>query len=81
MYPNPAINTTSVNYTLNQSGNVTLKVTDLMGRTVLTMNEGNQNAGISYKANVDVSSLNNGTYFCTLYVNGAKSTSKFVVNR
>jgi hypothetical protein len=81
MYPNPAVNTTSVNYTLNQSGNVTLKVTDLMGRTVLTMNEGNQNAGISYKANVDVSSLNNGTYFCTLYVNGAKSTSKFVVNR
>lgn len=81
LYPNPAVNNTVVNYTLNQSGNVTLKVTDLMGRTVLTMDRGNENAGITYKANVNVSSLNNGTYFCTLYVNGAKSTSKFVVNK
>lgn len=81
VYPNPVANNAVLNYTLNQNGNVTITVTDIMGRTVLTMNEGKQVAGVDYRVNVGASSLTNGTYFCTVNVNGAKSTTKLVVNR
>ena len=71
----------TLSYSLNQRGNVTLTVTDLMGRTVISRNEGNRDAGVAYKSNVDVSALNNGTYFYTIEVNGVKSTNKLVINR
>ena len=80
-YPNPATDNMTLSYSLNQRGNVTLTVTDLMGRTVISRNEGNRDAGVAYKSNVDVSALNNGTYFYTIEVNGVKSTNKLVINR
>ena len=82
VFPNPAKDNAVLNYTLATSGNVTIEVTDIMGRTVLSYNEGNRHAGINNKANIEASKLANGTYFCTVNVNGAKvSTSKMVVNR
>ncbi|MBP3253234.1 MAG: T9SS type A sorting domain-containing protein [Bacteroidales bacterium] len=81
MYPNPAISNTVLSYTLNHSGNVVINITDLTGRTVMTMDEGEQRAGIEYRTNVDVRNIANGTYFCTITVNGVSSTSKFVVSK
>lgn len=81
VYPNPASDRAVLSYTLNQSGNVNLTVTDLMGRTVMTQNEGRREAGIAYKSNINVSALSNGTYFYTVEVNGSKSTNKLVVNK
>ncbi len=80
-YPNPATDNVKLSYSLNQKGNVTITVTDLMGRTALVQNEGMREAGVSYSTRINVSSLNNGTYFYTLEVNGVKSTNKIVVNR
>ena len=82
VFPNPTKDNAVLDYTLATSGNVTIEVTDIMGRTVLSYNEGNRHAGINNKANIEASKLANGTYFCTVNVNGAKvSTSKMVVNR
>lgn len=81
LYPNPVANNTQLTYTLANAGNVVINVTDIMGRNVITMDKGNQAAGIDYKANIDVKNLANGTYFCTVNVNGVKTTSKFVVNK
>lgn len=81
LYPNPVANNAQLTYTLANAGNVVINVTDIMGRNVITMDKGNQAAGIDYKANIDVKNLANGTYFCTVNVNGVKTTSKFVVNK
>lgn len=81
IYPNPAVNNTVLDYTLKNSGNVVITITDVMGRVVSTINRGQEHAGIDYRANISVNDLANGTYFCTLTVNGAKSTTKLVVNR
>ena len=81
VYPNPANNDATISYSLNKSGNVEIVITDIMGRTVKTMNQGNQVAGTSYNVNLSTSDLANGTYFYTLTVNGEKQTKKFVVNR
>lgn len=81
VYPNPATTHAVASFTLAQRGDVTITVTDLMGRTVLSQNEGTKEAGINYNTNINVSNLNNGTYFCTINVNGTSTTSKLVVNR
>lgn len=80
-YPNPANNSTTITYSLNKSGNVNIVITDIMGRTVKTMEQGSQVAGTSYNVNLSTSDLANGTYFYTLSVDGERQTKKFVVNR
>ncbi len=81
LFPNPANNEASISYSLNKSGNVSIVITDIMGRTVKTINQGNQVAGEQYNVNLSTSDLANGTYFYTMNVNGEKQTKKFVVNR
>ncbi len=80
-YPNPAANNATISYTLNKSGNVNIVVTDLMGRVVMNMEQGNQTAGVAYTVDLNTANLANGTYFYTLNVNGEKQTKKFVVSK
>lgn len=80
-YPNPANGETTISYSLNKSGNVNIVITDMMGRTVKMMNQGNQVAGTSYNVNLNTADLANGTYFYTLSVNGEKQTKKLIVNK
>ena len=81
IYPNPVADNLNLTYSLNNGGNVIITVSDLMGRTLITKEAGMQTAGKSYTANIDVRDLANGSYLCTVSVNGVKSTSKFVVNK
>ncbi len=81
LYPNPAANSAKLNYSLNKSGNVMVTVTDIMGRTVKTINQGAQVAGTAYQLDLNTSDMANGTYFYTISLNGEKQTKKFVVNR
>lgn len=80
-YPNPANNATTITYSLNKSGNVNIVITDIMGRTVKTMEQGSQVAGTSYNVNLNTSDLANGTYFYTLSVDGERQTKKLVINK
>lgn len=80
-YPNPATDNATISYSLKKAGNVSIVITDLMGRVVMNMEEGNQNAGVNYTVNINTANLANGTYFYTLNVNGEKQTKKFVVSK
>ncbi|MBO7277600.1 MAG: T9SS type A sorting domain-containing protein [Bacteroidales bacterium] len=80
-YPNPATNNATISYSLNKSGNVSIVITDLMGRVVMNMEQGNQTAGVAYTVDVNTANLANGTYFYTLTVNGERETKKFVVSK
>lgn len=80
-YPNPARNEANIEYTLNNNGNVIITLTDIMGRNVLTINKGNQAANTIYRVALNTNTLNNGTYFYTLNVNGVKETKKLVINK
>lgn len=81
VYPNPATDKVTLSYTLTQSGNVNITIMDVMGRVVMSENQGKKEAGFAYKTNINTSNMNNGTYFYTVEVNGAKSTNKLVINR
>jgi|TARA_B110000495_G_C23024037_1_gene608052 hypothetical protein len=72
--PNPANNTTAINYTVNSNANVTLTVTDMTGKVVMTVNEGTRAAG-DYKITLDAATLAGGMYHYTLS-NGETSITK-----
>lgn len=63
--PNPASRTAVVSYALSKAGNVSLKMFDLAGREVNTVESGYRNAGI-YNVNVNTRNLASGTYFLVL---------------
>ena len=76
--PNPANNTTRISYELTKSEKVSLDIYDLTGRKVLSFNEGNKLAGV-HNVDINLSSLNSGTYFYTLKTNDFTKTKKMIV--
>ena len=64
-YPNPFNPTTVISYHLPVSGNVTLKIYDLLGREVAVLVDENKPAG-KYQINFNASELASGVYYYQL---------------
>ncbi|MGE5845824.1 MAG: T9SS type A sorting domain-containing protein, partial [Ignavibacteria bacterium] len=64
-YPNPFNPSTKINYSIPQSGQVSLRVFNLLGQEVATIFSGVQNAG-NYVATFDGSGLASGVYIYKL---------------
>ncbi len=62
-YPNPFNPSTTIEFTLAENGNVTLKIFDMLGREVATLVDGERKAGKVYKEVFDASKLASGLYF------------------
>lgn len=79
-YPNPFNPSTVINYQLPASGHVTLKVYDLLGREVVTLVNGYENAG-THNAQFSIvnSQLASGIYFYRLQAGSYISTKKMVL--
>lgn len=77
VYPNPANNNMSVAFNLNSATSTTVTITDLMGRTVETINPGTIAAG-SYSFNFDLSEVASGVYFANVITENGTVTKKFV---
>ena len=77
-YPNPFNPATQIEYSIPQSGLVTLKVFNLLGQEVATLLSEVQNAG-SYKATFDASRLSSGVYFYRLDVGNFSATKKMIL--
>lgn len=75
-YPNPFNPSTVINYNIPVSGDVSLKVYDMIGREVKTLVNGFISNG-SYSVNFDGSNLSSGIYFYKLEAVG-KTGEKFV---
>jgi hypothetical protein len=77
-YPNPFNPTTQIDYSIPQSGLVSLKVYDLLGKEVKTLYEGVQSAG-NYVATFDGSKFTGGVYFYRLQTDNFSMTKKLVL--
>ncbi len=78
-YPNPFNPTTTIGYQLPVASEVSLKVYDVLGREVMTLVNGRQDAG-AYNITLNAATLSSGIYFYRLQssaTNGA-SSSNFV---
>lgn len=77
-YPNPFNPITIINYDIPKTGQVTLRVYDVLGKVVATLVNSVKNAG-SYKAEFDGADFSSGVYFYRLESNGFVDTKKMML--
>ena len=77
-YPNPFNPTTSIEYTVPSSEQVSLKVYDVLGNEITTLVNENKSPG-SYKVNFDSSNLSSGVYFYRLNFGNQILTKKMLL--
>lgn len=80
VYPSPASGKVSINYTLNENSDVSIKIYGTDGRELSTVYEGRQPAG-SHALDYNVSALQPGSYYVTLTSNENRATYPMVVLR
>lgn len=77
-YPNPASSTVSFDYSLNVGDKASVTIYNLLGQEVTKQSVNSLQGRVS----ISVANLNDGIYFCNLFVNGcAVKTEKFVVKK
>ena len=77
-FPNPFNPGTIINYQIPNSGIVTLKVYDILGREIKTLVNELKSRG-NYSVNFDAGSLSSGVYFYQLKSGGYSSIKKMVL--
>ena len=79
-FPNPFNPATRIKYTLKNSGEVSLKVYDVLGREVETLVDRELPAG-EYEAEFNGSKYSSGVYFCRLQAKDFSETKKMVLGK
>ncbi len=79
-YPNPFNPSTIINYQIPNSGNVSLKIYDILGKEVATLVDGFKDEG-NYEVNFEASNLASGVYFYTLRTGSFVQSKKMIFLR
>jgi hypothetical protein len=79
-FPNPATNQTTVAFTLNQSTEASLHMTDLTGKVVYRQYLGQCQEGLN-QVNLDLSTFSNGVYLYTLTAGEQQITRKMSIQK
>jgi hypothetical protein len=77
-YPNPFNPTTTIEYSIPRSSEVTLKVYDLLGREVNVLVDGRQNAGL-HKVVFNAGNLASGVYIYKIEAEKFADNKKFIL--
>jgi hypothetical protein len=78
-YPNPFNPTTTISYSIPKSGNVTLKVFNMLGHEVATLVDDYNNANQNYRVEFDGNALSSGVYFYTMTFDNQTVSKKMVL--
>ena len=78
IYPNPFNPLTNINYTLIEKSNIKLSIYNSLGSKVVTLKEGNVEAG-NYYVSWDASKYPSGVYFLKLHVNNSVEVKKMIL--
>ncbi|MFP4548507.1 MAG: T9SS type A sorting domain-containing protein, partial [Fidelibacterota bacterium] len=73
-YPNPFNASTNISYTLPQTGFITLKIYDIMGREIKNLENHQKSAG-HYTINFNAKDLSSGLYFYQMKYTNQQTTS------
>jgi len=77
-FPNPFNPTTTIQYSLPQAGNISLKIFNLLGEEVKTMADEYQEAG-NHSVHFNANSLASGIYFYRLQAGSFVETKKMIL--
>jgi hypothetical protein len=78
-YPNPFNPTTTIGFTLQQSGHTTLKVYDAIGREVAVLVNESLEAGVYHQSRFDARQFAGGVYFIRLTAADRSQIRKMVL--
>ena len=78
VFPNPSATNNTLQYTVNQSGNVKIELHDRNGNVVRTIANAYKNAG-DYTETVDLNGLNDIVYFYVITDAEGTRSKKFMV--
>ncbi len=76
--PNPAVETTTVNFQIVKANEVSLALYDVTGKLIKSINEGNLSAGM-HTITLETSTIDAGVYFYTLTVGDQILTKKMTI--
>lgn len=79
-YPNPFNPTTTIEFNLPEAAIVSVRIYDILGRSVATIGEGTLTAGV-YRSVWDASELPSGVYFCRLQARGNFHNIKMLLTK
>ena len=77
-YPNPFNPATNIQFTVNISQFITLKIYDILGNEITTLVNEEKPAG-DYKINFNANNLSSGIYYYTLTAGNLKQTKKMIL--
>jgi len=78
-YPNPFRHSTVIRYKLSSFGEVTIEISDLSGRVVMSVEEGNKSAG-EHICHLKTEQLEAGIYFYTLKAGQFTETRRMILS-
>ncbi|RMH61843.1 MAG: T9SS C-terminal target domain-containing protein [Calditrichaeota bacterium] len=78
-YPNPFNPVTTIKYSLEKAGNVTLDVYNVLGAKVATLVNGEKMSAGAHEVTFDASNLASGIYYYKLSADGFEATKKMVL--
>lgn len=79
-FPNPAVDRTSIGFSLSQAGHVVINLYNIYGRFVKTLYDSYQNAGYRV-VNLPLANLNPGIYIYSMQVGGQILSKKMIITR
>lgn len=79
-YPNPFNPSTTISYQLKESGHVSLKVYDILGKEIAELVNEFKDKG-SYESTLNASALSSGIYFYRIKVNDFISSKKMLLTK
>jgi len=77
-YPNPFTSTTTITYSITEANRTTIRVYDILGRTIKTLVDEYEQPNI-YILTFNASKLASGVYFCKVTSGGNTATKKMIV--
>jgi WD40 repeat protein len=79
-YPNPFNPETTIEFTLPQRSRAVLRITDLLGKEVARIADGELDAGTHrYRFSAEQHGLSSGVYLCTLHAGAATQTKRMII--
>jgi hypothetical protein len=79
-YPNPVHNSTTIEYTVVEHAQTSLRIADMTGSTVSILSDGIQQRG-SYSVQFDATTLSSGSYFVILQTPSKTISREMIVSR
>jgi hypothetical protein len=77
-YPNPFNPTTTLEFSVGESGEASLRVYNLLGQLVRELHRGTAEVGVAYRIPFDAEGLSSGVYFSVLESAGRRLVRKMV---